>query len=240
MHKLSGIYSMNPFSFTGLFGDDTPKKTSIKIALIGDGMTGKTSYFNRVILGDSPEFKHSKDYDATRGCNICQIELMVGKYPVTMHLFDTAGQEKFGMLRDSYLMGADGIILMYDVMDKSSKQNVITTWLPEIKAIMGRTKMKDVPIAVVGNKCDKLDKMGKKQCGTMMQPEILGFRHAVLFSNYDSKYGSIEQHLISVRSNYNLMAPIVWLLQDILKKWSLDPKDVKKTDKKPFISYCNN
>ncbi len=219
--------------FDGLFGNGVPKKTSIKIALIGDGSTGKTSYFNRIISGESPDYKFSKHYDATQGCNICQIEMMVGGYPVTLHLFDTAGQEKFGMLRDSYLMGADGIILMYDVMDRSSKQNVCSRWIPEIKEIMMRTKMYDVPVAVVGNKCDRIIGKGKIDIPTFNE---LGFRHAVLVSNYDSKYGSIQQHLISVKGDDKLLAPIIWLLQDILKK---NTCDIKKSGKEPFIMYCN-
>lgn len=215
--------------FDALFGNEIPKKTSIKIALIGDGSTGKTSYFDRITSGDSPDYRFNKHYDATQGCNICQIEMLVGEVPVTLHLFDTAGQEKFGMLRDSYLMGADGIILMYDVMDKSSKQNVISRWLPEIRDIIGRARMSDVPVAVVGNKYDK-------PCGKNPCPEVLGFRRAVLMSNYDSKYGSIDQQLISVRADHNLMAPIVWLLRNILK---VNSNCIGKSDKKPFIMHCN-
>jgi len=216
--------------FDGLFGNDEPVETSIKIALIGDGSTGKTSYFNRIVSGDSTEYRFSKNYDATQGCNICQIEMMIGKHKVTVHIFDTAGQEKFGMLRDSYLMGADGIILMYDVMDLGSKQNVITKWLPEIKKIMTKTRMSNIPVAVVGNKCDRIDR--RKH----IEKTTLGFRVSDLVSNYDARQGMIEQHMISVKGDEHLMTPIIWLLQIILKK---NCKNIKKTEKKPFISYCN-
>ncbi len=146
--------------FDGLFDDcrGSPSKTSIKIALIGDGGTGKTSYFNRVTMGDHPEYKFSKVYDATRGCNICQIEYMIGKYTITLHLFDTAGQEKYGTLRDSYLMGVDGIILMYDLGEKITKQNVLSKWIPDVKRVLTSSGNKvSVPIAVIGNKNDVLD-----------------------------------------------------------------------------------
>lgn len=224
--------SMCTYFFDGFFGNDVPKKTSIKIALIGDGSTGKTSYFDRITSGDSPEYKFSKHYDATQGCNICQIEMMIGEYPITLHLFDTAGQEKFGMLRESYLMGADGIILMYDVTDKASKKNVIVRWLPEIKNILTKTKMSDIPVAVVGNKCDKISVHGKSDC----EYPMLGFRTAALASNYENKFGSIEHHLMSVKANDNLMEPIIWLLRNILKK---NTRDIKKSEKKPLVIHCN-
>ncbi len=207
-----------------------PKKTSIKIALIGDGCTGKTSYFNRIISGDSPDYKFSRNYDATQGCNVCQIEFMIGKYPITVHLFDTAGQEKFGMLRDSYLLGADGIILMYALDDKTTKQNVLSKWLPEIKKLMLVSKAKDVPIVVVGNKNDLQDSI-------ILEPyDLYGIRQSVLTGNYD-KFGPIKHCTISVRQDEKLYDPINWLLENILS-YNLTV-NVKKSSKESYVSYCN-
>lgn len=218
----------------GLFNTMTdlcgpPKQSLIKIALIGDGSTGKTSYFERILSGDNSDYKFNKHYDATKGCNICQIEFIIGKYPITVHLFDTAGQEKFGALRDSYLVGIDGVILMYDITDRTTKQNALTKWIPEVKNILiaSRTN-KYVPIMVVGNKSDKIDSID-----TM----TTHLRISTLLGCYESKFGEIDHCYISVKADENLMKPINWLLKYILSYYF--NINVKKTNKQTQVTYCN-
>lgn len=237
-----------------------PSKTSIKIVILGDGATGKTSYFTRLISGDTDDYMFRKTYDATRGCNICQIEYAIGKYEITVHLFDTAGQEKFGALRDSYLMGADGVILMYDLTDNNTKRNVINKWIPEIKRIITSTSsssnaastiiLNKVPIAVVGNKNDRID-VEVLRCNDPKRHELddiindqiltntIGIRKSVLQSIYDSHvFGQIEHFYVSVKGDENLINPINWLLCNILSYYI--PVDAKKTDSQPKTMWCNN
>jgi GTPase SAR1 family protein len=63
--------------------------------------------------------------------------------------WDTAGQDRFRTITSSYYRGADGIIIVYDVTDRQSYDNV-KNWLEEIeKYVDERTKK-----YIVGNKCD--------------------------------------------------------------------------------------
>lgn len=232
--------------FDGLFEDfrAPPSKTSIKIALLGDGATGKTSFFNRIASGDNSDYKFSKVYDATQGCNICQIEYMIGKYPVTVHVFDTAGQEKFGMLRDSYLTGADAIIMMYDLSDKDTRQNILTKWIPEVRKLLTAAQCTQyIPIAVVGNKNDKID-MSRVQTGGgggrsgAVLSDPIGIRTATLVGAYDPhQFGPIEHFYISVKADENLLNPINWVMRHVLSYYM--PVDVKRSTKKPAIYLCN-
>jgi len=229
--------SSDDHGFFEEFFDDcrrSPFKSSIKIALIGDGGTGKTSYFNRIASGNHPDYKFSKVYDATRGCNICQIEYTIGRYPITLHIFDTAGQEKFGALRDSYLMGADGIILMYDLTEKITKQNVLAKWIPEVKKILKNSGTKSfIPIAVVGNKNDRIEEYDLKNAY-----DLPGIRLTTLTGAYSSSScGQIEHFIISVKSDTNLMSPINWLLKTVLAY--IMPVNAKRTGKLPKIVLCN-
>lgn len=189
-----------------------PSKTHLKFVLLGDGATGKTSYFNRMCDGDDPDYTFEKKYIASQGCSVAQIGFNVGRHEITVHLFDTAGQEKFGQLRDSYLMGADGIILMYDITNKDTKRNVLSKWIPDITRVLKKTNEKKyIPIMVVGNKNDRSSKV-------KLEPyEMLGIRKSALVGAYASKhYGEIDHCIVSVKADENLMEPVSWLLKTSL------------------------
>lgn len=63
--------------------------------------------------------------------------------------WDTAGQDRFRTITSSYYRGADGIIIVYDVTDRQSFDNV-KNWLEEIeKYVEEKTKK-----YIVGNKND--------------------------------------------------------------------------------------
>jgi len=66
---------------------------------------------------------------------------------ITFKVWDCAGQEKFGGLRDGYYYGADGAIVMFDL--RKIKNNV-NKWLTNI--------ILDAPVAIVANKCDMCGK----------------------------------------------------------------------------------
>ena len=51
---------------------------------------------------------------------------------VKIQIWDTAGQERYRTLTKSYYNGASGIILVYDVTDIVSFQN-LSYWLKKIK-----------------------------------------------------------------------------------------------------------
>ena len=67
--------------------------------------------------------------------------------------WDTAGQERFRTITSSYYRGAHGIIVVYDVTDQDTFNNV-KQWMQEID----RYAAEGVNKLLVGNKNDMTDK----------------------------------------------------------------------------------
>jgi Ras-related protein Rab-8A len=68
---------------------------------------------------------------------------------IKLQIWDTAGQERFRTITTAYYRGANGILLVYDVTDEASFQN-IRNWVRNIE----QHAAENVEKILVGNKCD--------------------------------------------------------------------------------------
>jgi small GTP-binding protein len=69
------------------------------------------------------------------------------------------GQERFRTITASYFRGADGIVVVYDVTNRESFQNV-DRWLQELD----KHADSGVKRVLIGNKCDKPDRCERPPC----------------------------------------------------------------------------
>lgn len=120
---------------------------NIKLLLIGDSGVGKTC-----LMLQYAENTFSTTFITTVGIDYKYKWLNIDNKRIRLELWDTAGQERFKAITTSYLRGAQGILLVYDVTDKKSFQHV-NTWMSQIKDYADL----DVDLILIGNKCDLAD-----------------------------------------------------------------------------------
>ncbi len=121
-----------------------------QILLIGDSSVGKTSLIQRYANGIFKE-----EYLATVGLDYYTKQEMINNINVLVKLWDTAGQERFKALTPNYFRNAEGVVLVYDVTNSESFEN-LKFWINSIKSNLGEKNI-FIPIIIIGNKIDMED-----------------------------------------------------------------------------------
>jgi small GTP-binding protein len=161
-----------------------------KIVLLGDSNIGKSTLFHKINQIDNKDYQFPKRHCATDNFDFNRIDLSTNYGIVTIDLWDTAGQEEHigGKLRDAYLKGADGILLLYDISDKKTIEKV-PKWLNQVKTVTP-----NIPVAVIGNKSDKFD--------SLQQTEAVKLRETNL--QRDIGHNKIKNFLISIKEDTHI------------------------------------
>ena len=116
-----------------------------KVLLLGDSTVGKTCFLMKYTDKTFQDVHMSTiglDY------RLKTMTLKSGK-TVKLQIWDTAGQDRFRAITKNYYKGANGIILIYDVTNKQTYDNV-SNWISQIQEEVS----KDVIIYIAGNKID--------------------------------------------------------------------------------------
>ena len=93
----------------------------------------------------------NKPYSPTKGFEFISknIEVKKDNIIIKLQIYDTSGREKNGPFLKQYFKDSNGIILVYDVTNKSSFDN-LKIWIKEIK----NESSENIPIFIIGNKID--------------------------------------------------------------------------------------
>lgn len=170
----------------------TPVK-SFKVVLVGDGGTGKTTFVKRHKTG---EFE--KKYIATLGVEVHPLVFYTKYGPIEFNVWDTAGQEKFGGLRDGYYIQSKAAIIMFDVTSRVTYKNV-PNWHRDLVRVCD-----NIPIVLCGNKVDVKDRKVKAK--------------AIVFH----RKKNLQYYDISAKSNYNFEKPFLYLARKLTGDASLE------------------
>ena len=160
---------------------------TFKLILVGDGGVGKTTFVKRHRTG---EFE--KKYLATIGVEVHPLRFHTNYGEICFSCWDTAGQEKFGGLRDGYYIQGRCAILMFDVTSRTSYKNAPNWYRDLVRVCEG------IPVVLVGNKIDEKERK--------VQPKHITFHRKKNLQYYD----------ISAKTNYNFEKPFLYLARKVI------------------------
>ena len=118
-----------------------------KVIIIGDTAVGKSNILSRYV---KDEF--SSNSKSTVGVELGIKFLKIKNTKTKIQIWDTAGQERYRAITSSYFKGSNGCFIVYDITNEASFNNV-ENWYEQIQ----KETSKDIPILLVGNKCDLED-----------------------------------------------------------------------------------
>jgi small GTP-binding protein len=154
-----------------------------KIILIGDSCVGKSSVLLQYVNNE-----YCSSLASTIGIDFKIRTITIKDKNIKMQIIDSAGQERFRSITFAHYRNAIGIILMYDITDQESFDN-INYWLDNIKTYCRN----DPSIYLVGNKKDfESQRKISKQQGINVATG-----HNLLFTETSAKSGENINDLFS-------------------------------------------
>lgn len=190
--------------------DKKIKRKVLRISILGDSATGKTSIINRFLGND-----FSLEMISNIGIDKQELLMkMKDGNEMKIILWDTAGQERFRSVSSSTIKNSQGIIVCFSLIDEKSYKNVLS-WLQNI-----REESTKIPIVLFGNKCDLEDqrKISKEEA------EQFAHRHGIPYFE------------TSAKENINLKEGLDRIVEDAYQKLGREAgmqlKPIDKNEKK--------
>ena len=157
-----------------------------KLCILGDGGVGKTALLKNLLTN-----QFEKKYVATLGVEVHTLTFQTNVGDRRFNVWDTAGQEKFGGLRDGYYIQAQCGIVMFDVTSNITFKNVVN-WMRDFHNVVG-----EAPVIVIGNKVDIKDSR------KVFEKDVL------------EKLGEVKYYEMSVKEGLNMTKPFLTLLKQL-------------------------
>ena len=119
-------------------------KYNFKVIVCGDAMVGKSSVILRFT-----ENAFKRSYLSTLGVSVSEKVIKLNDNLIQLILWDIAGQQKFDKMRTAFYLGAQGVLLVFDLTNPNTFHNIMN-WYADIK--------KEIELGIngilIGNKSD--------------------------------------------------------------------------------------
>ncbi|XP_038058311.1 ras-related protein Rab-8A-like isoform X2 [Patiria miniata] len=156
-----------------------------KLLLIGDSGVGKTC-----VLFRFSEDAFNSTFISTIGIDFKIRTIDLDGKKIKLQIWDTAGQERFRTITTAYYRGAMGIMLVYDITNMKSFEN-IRNWIRNIE----EHASSDVEKMILGNKCD----MDDRRVVTKDKGEQLAIEYGIKFMETSAKASiNVEEAFVTL------------------------------------------
>lgn len=183
-----------------------------KIVILGDTCVGKSCILMRFVKNSMLH-----NHLSTIGIDSSTKTITTERGKATLQIWDTAGQDKFRSISQSYIRNGDAIILVYDITSDDTFQHV-TTWMD---AIHNMAKQ-DVPIILVGNKTD----MENERRITTEEGQKLAEKYKLLFKEVSAMTGD------GVADAFTMLTIALFDKQGITGNGGCKLEDAKKNNRR--------
>ena len=126
-------------------GEEEDQEEDIKVILVGEPGTGKTSLIN-VSIGE----KFKEVSDSTLLSTFVPKTFTKNGREYTLNIWDTAGQEKYRAMTKLFTKKSKIVIFVYAINNKKSFDGLKSYWINCIKESLGEAPV----LGLVGNKID--------------------------------------------------------------------------------------
>lgn len=118
--------------------------TEYKLVILGGGGVGKSALTIQLVQSHfideyDPTIEDSYRKQVSIDDEVCLLDIL-----------DTAGQEEYSAMRDQYMQGGEGFIVVYAINSRDAFDEV-TTFRDQILRVKDADR---VPMIICGNKCD--------------------------------------------------------------------------------------
>ena len=189
-----------------------------KAVLVGEMATGKTSIILRLT-----EDSFSPEHISTLVSSINDYRGEFKTIPFRLLVWDTSGQEKFRSLNQIFYRDAVIVLLVYDITNRKTFEELQTYWITQIK----ETCPADTVLCVVGNKAD----LFQKQEVTEDEGRNFAMKHNAIFALTSCYNGSGVKELFDEAAEKEILKHLMGSVPHI----NLD--DIHEDDKK---GCCGN
>ena len=189
------------------------KPIQINIAALGNCAVGKTSIFQRL----SRDFFRDV-YNNTIGLDVTTYYIKYKNVRYKMIFRDTAGQEKFKSITQSFLRNTDGVLFIYDISNYNSFEG-LDFWYKLYKE-----ENEKVVGLLIGNKSDCERKVNKEEAIKFAKEHELKYieTSAKLDKNLKKAIAILLEEIIESKALYNS------LKINFEKSTKLEPQKLKK------------
>ena len=171
-----------------------------KVVMIGDSGSGKSCLLRRYA-----DEAYDDRYISTIGVDFRVKTIHLETCTVKLQIWDTAGQERFRTITTSYYRGANCIMIMFDLTDPESFENV-RSWYREAYIATDSGMADDdlicrleVPVILVGCKSDLTPKVSMAQIRAMAEEYDMSYFtcSAKTGEGIDDPFRAVARHGIS-------------------------------------------